>query len=82
MRERAAPVEGAGDRPCDIDPKRFAVDQTHGFLSTNDTFELIAADPGVPIVTRAPRITPAASMLRHALNGSLKWQTSQSYKNE
>jgi len=43
---------------------------------------LIAADPGVLIVMRAPRITPAASMLRHALNGSLKWQTSQPYKNE
>ena len=27
-------------------------------------------------------IRPAASMLRHALNESLKWQTSQSYKNE
>jgi hypothetical protein len=59
MREGAAPVEGAGDRPCDIDPKRIAADQTHAFLSTNDTFEFIAADPGVLIVVRAPRVAAA-----------------------
>jgi len=41
MREAAQPVEGAGDRPCDIDRKRFAADPIHLLLTIKHLFSIV-----------------------------------------